>query len=167
MTAQRRLAGDIQPTFTLEAIRELQDSGVTALPPIVLKYFVWLARMLHLEADLNRLRAVEDEAFTNLTRLQFQARSYLNTLPPRVEEVTTSFKPHRGSSPEEQIPLLRQELGEVTRPSVTQTRDIKGEAAYIRKLIPVATAQAEFDNIASRVATLAHGSRVKKPQSYL
>ena len=41
-------------------------------------------------------------------------------------------------------------MGEVTRPSVTQTH-IKGEA-YIRKLIPVATAQAEFDNIASRVA---------------
>ena len=28
-----------------------------------------------------------DEAFTNLTRLQFQARSYLNTLPPRVRGV--------------------------------------------------------------------------------
>ena len=66
--------------------------------------------------------------------------------------VTTLLNRIEGLPPEEQIPLLRQELGEVTRPSVTQTRDIKGEAAYIRKLIPVATAQAEFDNIASRVA---------------
>ena len=153
--AKERLAGEnIQPTFTLEAIRELQDSGVTALPPIVSEILrVVSPDASNLEADLNRLRAVEDEAFTNLTRLQFQARSYLNTLPPRVEEgLQPLLNRIEGLPPEEQIPLLRQELGEVTRPSVTQTRDIKGEAAYIRKLIPVATAQAEFDNIASRVA---------------
>ena len=74
--AKKRLAGeDIQPTFTLEAIRELQDSGVTALPPIVSEILrVVSPDASNLEADLNRLRAVEDEAFTNLTRTSISSQ---------------------------------------------------------------------------------------------
>ena len=63
MTAQRsvRVGKYIQPTFTLEAIRELQDSGVTAhLPPIVLEILrVVRADASNLPPHLNRLRALK------------------------------------------------------------------------------------------------------------
>jgi len=153
--AKDRLAGqNIQPSFTLEAIQELQDNGVTSFSPIVSEILRAISPdSSNLEADLNRVRGIEEETFATLSRLQFQAQAYLNTLPTRVEEglqpLLTSIE---NISPEEQITVLRRELDRRTTPGVKQNRDIKNEASYLRKLIPVATAQAEFDSISARVA---------------
>lgn len=153
--AKERLAGEsIAPTQTLAAIKELQDQGATNLPPLLTE----LIRVLSpdasgLEANISRLSKLEEEAMLEVTRARTNAENYLLTAPPRVERFLEPLLVRIESVPYEQkVEILREQLDSLTAPGTFQGRDVRSEAAYIRRLLPVLRAENEMAQISNRIA---------------
>jgi len=153
--AKERLAGEnIAPTQTLAAIKELQDEGATNLPPLLTE----LIRVLSpdssgLEANINRLSKLEEEAMLEVTRARANAENYLLTAPPRVERELEPLLARIESVPYEQkVTMLREQLDFLTAPSTFKGGDVRAEAAYIRRLLPVLRAENELGQISNRIA---------------
>jgi len=153
--AKERLAGEsIAPTQTLAAIKELQDQGATNLPPLLTE----LIRVLSpdasgLEANISRLSKLEEEALLEVTRARANAENYLLTAPPRVERFLEPLLTQIEGVPYEQkVRILREQLDSLTAPGTFQGRDVRSEAAYIRRLLPVLRAENEMNQISNRIA---------------
>lgn len=153
--AKERLAGEsIAPTQTLAAIKELQDQGATNLPPLLTE----LIRVLSpdasgLEANITRLTKLEDEALLEVSRARTQAANYLLTAPPRVERELEPLMARIESVPYEQkVEMLREQLDFLTAPSTFKGGDVRSEAAYIRRFLPVLRAENEAAQISNRIA---------------
>jgi hypothetical protein len=153
--AKERLAGEsIAPTQTLAAIKELQDQGATNLPPLLTE----LIRVLSpdasgLEANISRLSKLEEEAMLEVTRARTNAENYLLTAPPRVERELEPLLARIESVPYEQkVAMLREQLDFLTAPSTFKGGDVRSEAAYIRRLLPVLRAENELAQISNRIA---------------
>jgi hypothetical protein len=153
--AKERLAGEsIAPTQTLAAIKELQDQGATNLPPLLTE----LIRVLSpdasgLEANISRLSRLEEEALLEVTRARTNAENYLLTAPPRVERFLEPLLAQIEGVPYEQkVGILREQLDSLTAPGTFQGRDVRSEAAYIRRLLPVLRAENEMTQISNRIA---------------
>tara|TARA_B100001059_G_scaffold236295_1_gene286032 strand:- start:3411 stop:7385 length:3975 start_codon:yes stop_codon:yes gene_type:complete len=153
--AKERLGGEnIAPTQTFAAINQLQDEGATNLPPLLTE----LIRVLSpdasgLEANITRLTKLEDEALLEVSRARTQAANYLLTAPPRVERELEPLMARIESVPYEQkVAILREQLDFLTAPSTVKGGDVRSEAAYIRKLLPVLRAENEATQISNRIA---------------
>ncbi len=153
--AKERLGGEsISPTQTLAAIKELQDEGATNLPPLLTE----LIRVLNpdasgLEANISRLTKLEEESLLEVTRARTNADNYLLTAPPRVERELEPLMARIESVPyEEKVAILREQLDFLTAPSTFKGADVRSEAAYIRRLLPVIRAENELAQISNRIA---------------
>ena len=153
--AKERLSGEsIGPTQTLAAIKELQDQGATNLPPLLTE----LIRVLSpdasgLEANISRLSKLEEEAMLEVTRSRTNAENYLLTAPPRIERELEPLLARIESVPYEQkVAMLREQLDFLTAPSTFKGGDVRSEAAYIRRLLPVLRAENELAQISNRIA---------------